>query len=299
MKITFLTGLLSTLLSSATLADSASWQAFANPVLDKAITSSLELQKHWQSYCAGSEEHLEKAQISWVELASQWTGFQSLASRRVEESNLSFRLWFWPDTKDLTRKQTNQYLSNEASPKSSPAPAVAIGGLEYFLYQDIPDTKSSQCLHALKLIENFQGNLQEIANSDNSEADEAPSVQVNSLANLIANASKRVSAYNRNGKSENIYGMDGWRSKSQNKLINAQLTLGLALAQSIDNQFPEADSGNLIQQFEKAVQLAEQEWQFERSVELLVQTHQIQEALSKQLAPSLKVTLGFNNSDGD
>ncbi len=278
------------------------WSSFIEPELKVSLNAGSALQQYWNQYCeTGDGQFITQSQEQWVTLASHWIAFQSLASRRLDESFLSFKLWFWPDKKNLIGKKTQQFLaSNEYdSFQAVPAPAQGLGAIEYFLYEAPPNSNSFECRNALAIVNNFNQNILNISSAALTPADEDLSFQVNALANLVANADKRVSSYHREEKAENKYGMDGWRSLSQQQLLAAQLALGSKLTNMIANHHSSANTKNLLTQITKTMQVNQAPWSFENSIKLSHQIHKVQESLSKELAPSLNVTLGFNNSDGD
>jgi len=130
--------------------------------LDAEAVKQRELS---QAFCQAGEPDQQKSlqqqlQTQWRATMSAWAGVQPIGFGPLEEGNLRWKLQFWPDRKDLTRKKVEALISSDddltAERVASASVSVqGLAALEYLLfdasgsalqrYQDV-EPVSRRCL---------------------------------------------------------------------------------------------------------------------------------------------------------
>ncbi|WP_428242158.1 hypothetical protein [Gynuella sp.] len=241
----------------------------------------------------------QQALDSLQNLHGNWLGYQLLAPYRLEASGLAFRFSFWPDRKDLTRRQAQALLaSNTMDFGKAPAPAVALGGAEYVLSaQQAPASQS--CRYFTAWIINFSAMLQQVESITNTPDQATLAFQFNQYTSLLGMTEKRIDAVAGSKTQLNLYGMEGWRTGSQliilGHLFNAIREMEEVLKQQTDaalwNDF---DAVMVVLSTGEEPQMPLKSWVIQKTiVESLVKL------LVTEMAPELGITIGFSNLDGD
>lgn len=274
------------------------WHELTDSHLNAASESTAQLAAHLSEYCdTGEQIELGLAREQWLALAGQWIPYQALAPVRLEQSNQTFRMHFWPDKKDLTGRQTKAAADASDAFEHAPAPAVGISALEWLLYDD-PELQLKHCDWAIDLALDFQKRVAAIAEQPVGEEMTTLDYQVNALSNLLAQVYKRVEGLTRDGKALNSYGMEGWRSGTSLQILERMLAFAAEYTEQLAIQTDAEEAKKLAAELS---QMATTDWQMELDqLNQLRGTVKTQRAyLSGPLAQALEISIGFNNSDGD
>ncbi len=97
-----------------------------------------ELRDRAEAACA--EGSPADARGAWTAAATAWLPFSGLDHPGVEANGLTFRLWFWPDTRDRTGAELGALLEADtpidaAALDQAPAAVDGLGAVEWLLWQ--------------------------------------------------------------------------------------------------------------------------------------------------------------------
>ena len=244
-------------------------------------------------------EKYQQALTALLDLHGTWVGYQSLAPYRLEASGLAFRFSFWPDKKDLTRRQTQTLLNSTTMDFSqAPAPAVALGGAEYVLSaEQLPATQA--CQYFPLWVDNFRSGLKRVEAIEKSPDQDTLAFQFNQYTSLLGMTEKRVDAVAGSKTQLNLYGMEGWRTGSQLVILShlyatiREMETVLKL-QTDAELWSDFDAVMVVLNTGEGAEMPLKSWVIQKTiVESLVKL------LVSEMAPQLGITIGFSNLDGD
>jgi len=109
--------------------------------LDAEAVKQLELS---QAFCQATEPDQQQSlqqqlQKQWRATMSAWAGVQPIGFGPLEDGNLRWKLQFWPDRKDLTRKKIEALIASDdeltaARVASASVSVQGLAALEYLLF---------------------------------------------------------------------------------------------------------------------------------------------------------------------
>lgn len=336
--LAYLCGLLVAALSPLASAQpsKAQWHADIASGYAEFVTDSGALQQQAQAYCQAQDEHnIETVQSAWREAFLAWQQVRFVDFGPIEQDNIAWQLQFWPDSKNLVARKTDNWLTAEQpiDPPALAADSVAAKGfpaLEYVLF----DPRVTESKHALpaprscEFLQTVSAHIQTNAvrlNNDwarfaahfLSRPEYAHTTVSATMHTLEILRDKRLAApMGLGGKGRrNPYISDAWRSGESLAAIEATLAgLRSYFLPGLAELMAERELGPLAEQFQARLNetlerldsmapamaplLVSDEGY--RTLQLLyIDVDRLTTLLNGTIASELGIIKGFNSSDGD
>jgi predicted lipoprotein len=300
------------------------------------VTSAENLQQQSQSYCQAPEKHsLEAVSDAWEEAFNAWQRVRFVDFGPIERDNIAWQLQFWPDSKNLVARKTDNWLKGDQpiTAAALAADSVAAKGfpaLEYLLFDPsvsggkhaLPDARACGLLQAVsaQIHDNatrLNGDWSRFKSHFLSRPEYADTTVSAAMHSLEILRDKRLAApMGLGGKGRrNPYIADAWRSGESLETIEATL-------HGLQNYFlpgflalmDERQLSPLAEQFglrltEALVRLDEMPDAMApllktdegyRKLQLLyIDLDRLATLLNGPIASELGIIKGFNSSDGD
>ena len=127
------------------------------------VERSDALQQRAQSYCAAPKEHsLETVSEAWEEAFMAWQRVRFVDFGPIEQDHIAWQLQFWPDSKNLVARKTDNWLKgdqpiNAAALAADSVAAKGFPALEYLLFdprvrdgkQALPHARTCELVEAI------------------------------------------------------------------------------------------------------------------------------------------------------
>lgn len=128
---------------SAALADSVVLPAYRSWLL-----SNQQLASSAAAFCAG-DSALPAARQAFLSAQSAWAGLQPLMVGPLAEGNRAWQVQFWPDKKNLVRRQVEALLSskpqlNQADVENASVVVQGLSAYEYLLFDPALDLRQAE-----------------------------------------------------------------------------------------------------------------------------------------------------------
>tara|TARA_R110001606_G_scaffold399262_1_gene582914 strand:- start:55739 stop:56806 length:1068 start_codon:yes stop_codon:yes gene_type:complete len=336
--LVYLCGLIAIALSPLVLATPAKVQWHADLATGYAAfaNSSEMLQQRARTYCQAPGEHnVETVRDAWLNAFLDWQQVRFVDFGPIEQDNIAWQLQFWPDSKNLIARKTDNWLMG-AQPIDAPsiaADSVAAKGfpaLEYLLFDPLV-VKAGNALPGPRACDFLQGVSAQIHINANrlqrdwtsfeshfmSQTEYAHTTVSAAMHSLEILRNKRLAApMGLGGKTRrNPYIADAWRSGES--LATMEATLGGLKAYFLPGLVSLLDERQLSplgDQFSENLNAALQRLDSMpsglmplladddgyRQLQLLyIDIDRLTTLLNGTIASELGIIKGFNSSDGD
>ncbi|GGD02699.1 imelysin family protein [Halopseudomonas salina] len=141
--LVYLCGLFAISLSQLAIAQQHAkpqWHADLNTGYEAFVISSEALQERARAYCQAPDNHqVTTIRDAWLSAFLDWQRIRFVDFGPIEQDNIAWQLQFWPDSKNLIARKTDQWLQGEqlidaASIASDSVAAKGFPALEYVLF---------------------------------------------------------------------------------------------------------------------------------------------------------------------
>lgn len=292
------------------------WKAWGDQQLDNWVQSTDSFQIDAEGYCLNNKS-VESLQTSWKDLANRWASMNGFPYHAINDLNLSFELYAWPDKRGMTAARLgNRITQGEVSLdqlNTATAAEKGLVALEWLVFE--PSLTDQQRCNALPVIaSHYQTMVAKIADyhlsaplvvdewAYESDSLEGRSIALNLLFQQIAQVSNRLrTSIDADGQLIPILS-EGWLANSSRDIYASSLSSINQHMDALLQRAPLTINSYGLLDAQRSV-LADLRLDMDTGVYRWKDLQQAiidAEALVEgPVAQDLNVLIGFNNYDGD